>query len=115
VVRVGGAWVSVGRTWGHSRWFRCQGMGMSQERLKSCISESSVLGLLYVADQYTAGNFRVRRTWGQDREFQGSGYNARGQDRGFRIMVIDLRVCISENSVLGLLYIVTNTQLEISG
>jgi hypothetical protein len=48
---------------------------LCQERLKSCISENSVLGLLYVADQYTAGNLRVRRTWGQGRDIQGLEYD----------------------------------------
>ena len=30
-----------------------------QERMKSCIEEKSVTGLLFIADHYTAGNLRV--------------------------------------------------------
>ncbi len=59
-----------------------QGVEGHGKRLKSCISENSVLGLLYVADQYTAGNLRVRRFSCQGRGFR-SGSDAIGQ--GMRI------------------------------
>jgi hypothetical protein len=52
-------------------------------------SENSVLGLLYVADQYTAGNLRVGGSWGQGREILWSGYDATGQGRGFRVRIKD--------------------------